>query len=114
MISALIQGELIADPVSRTTQAGATFATTTVRVPAGADATLIGLATFSATAAEKLLNLRKGDSVAASGVLEANVWTDRNGEERRGWRLTATQVLTVYEANKRRKASGAAAEEQAA
>lgn len=105
MISALVQGDLIADPVQRTTSAGGRFATASVRTGAGSESVLIGLATFSDSAAAKLLALRKGDSLAASGVLELNVWTDREGRERRDWRLTANQVMTAYEAGKRRKAA---------
>ena len=105
MISALILGELIADPVERRTSAGATFVTATVRTGAGAEPVLIGLACFSQTAATALLHLRKGDSVAATGPLELNLWTDRQGRERRDWRMTAGQVMTVYEANKRRKSA---------
>lgn len=105
MISALILGELIADPVQRTTQAGKPFATVTVRSGAGSESVLIGLAAFSETACDKLLQLRKGDSLAATGTMEQNVWTDREGRERRDWRLTASAILTQYEAGKRRKAA---------
>lgn len=38
MIGALVTGDLIADPVERTTQAGKPFTTATLRVPAGAKA----------------------------------------------------------------------------
>jgi single-stranded DNA-binding protein len=105
VISALILGELIADPVQRTTATGKPFGTATVRSGAGAGSVLIGLSTFSATAVEKLLQLRKGDSLAATGTMELNVWTDREGRERRDWRLTASAILTQYEAGKRRKAA---------
>ena len=114
MIAALILGELIADPVERTTQAGKPFATVTVRSGAGPESILVGLATFSETAVQKLMQLRKGDSIAATGTLEANVWTDRDGKERRGWRLTASQVMTAYEAGKRRKAAQSATDSNAA
>lgn len=111
MISALVQGDLIAEPVQRQSSAGRAFATATVRTGAGGESVLIGVAVFSESAAAKLLALRKGDSIAATGVLELNVWTDREGRERRDWRLTANQVLTTYEAGKRRKAAQDATEE---
>lgn len=104
MISALIQGELIADPAQRVTGAGRPFATATVRTGAGSESVLIGLVAFSDSAAAKLLALRKGDALAATGVLEPKTWIDRDGRERRDWRLTVSQVLTVYEAGKHKKA----------
>ena len=109
MIHALIQGELIADPRQRTSGAGNALVTAQMRTQAGDESVLIGLAAFG-EAAGKLAALRQGDSLAATGALKANVWTDRQGTERRGWNLTAAAILTVYEATKRRrKAQGAAA-----
>lgn len=110
MISALIQGALFADPVERETAKGGRYATASIRVSAGAEQLFIGLSTFEAPAVEKLLGLKKGDQVAATGTLEPNVWTTRDGTERKGWRLTATAILTVYEAGRRRKAAQAEAE----
>ena len=108
MIAALIQGDLVADPVERTTAKGAPFVTATVRVAAGTEALFVGLACFDATGCERLAKLRKGASVAAAGTLEATEWTTREGETRRGWRLTASEVLTVYAARKRRETEAAA------
>lgn len=104
MISALVQGELIADPVQRTTRAGKPYTTATMRVAAGADALFIGVGAFETEAAERLARLRKGSSVAAAGTLEQSVWTAKDGTERTGWRLTAVEVLSVHQARKRRKA----------
>lgn len=105
MIAALIQGDLVADPVERATAKGAPFVTATVRVAAGAEALFVGLACFDATGCERLAKLRKGATVAAAGTLEATTWTGRDGEERKGWRLTASEVLTVYAARKRRESA---------
>lgn len=105
MISALIQGDLIADPKPRTTTAGKPFATATVRVAAGAESILINLTAFSESVQSALLRLKSGDSLAASGSMELNIWQDREGKEHRDWRLTAHQIMTVYEMSKRRKAA---------
>jgi hypothetical protein len=70
MIAAMIQGDLVADPVERTTAKGAPFVTATVRVAAGAEALFVGLACFGATGCERLAKLRKGATVAAVGTLE--------------------------------------------
>lgn len=103
MISALISGTLVADPVERTTREGKTFVTATARVAAGEDAIFVGIAAFERTAAERLAQMRKGGDVAACGVLEQNTWTAKDGTERTGWRLTASEVLTAYAATKKRR-----------
>lgn len=102
MIRALIQGDLVGDPVERSTAKGSTFVTATVRVPAGNEALFVGVACFEATGCERLMKLRKGASFAAAGTLEATEWSGKDGETRKGWRLTATEVLSVYQARKRR------------
>jgi single-stranded DNA-binding protein len=107
MIGALIQGELIADPQARTASNGKPFWTVTVRVPAGPEALFVGVTTFSESAGERLAKLHKGSALAAAGVLEPTSWTGRDGEERRGWRLTASEVLSVHQARKRREPEGA-------
>ncbi len=101
MIAALVQGTLAADPTERTTREGKPFVTANLRVPAGAEVLFIGIATFDRTAGERLAKLRKGATVAAAGTLEATEWA-KDGETRKGWRLTATEILTVYAARKRR------------
>lgn len=105
MISALIQGALAADPTERTTREGKPFVTASLRVAAGADALFIGVAAFDRTAAERLAQMRKGGTVAAVGVLEQANWTGKDGTERQGWRLTASEVLTAYAATRKRRAA---------
>lgn len=103
MIGAVVTGTLVGDPVERTTREGKPFVTATSRVAAGEDAIFVGLAAFEPTAAARLLQMRKGGTVAACGVLEQTTWTTQAGETRTGWRLTASEVLTAYGANKRRR-----------
>jgi single-stranded DNA-binding protein len=103
MIGALVQGELVAEPVERMTTTGKLYWTVTLRVPTSTEALFIGVSTFSATAGERLMKLHKGSPLAAAGTLEPTEWTGKEGEPRKGWRMTASEVLTVYEASKRRK-----------
>lgn len=108
MIGALVSGDLVSDPIERATSKGGRFLTATLRVPAGAEALFVGIACFDATGCERLGKLRKGSPVAAVGVLEQTSWTGKDGAERQGWRLTASEVLTVYAARKRREPEAAA------
>lgn len=107
MIGALVTGELIGDPQARTASNGKPFWTVTVRVPAGPEALFVGVTTFSESAGERLMKLHKGSALAAAGVLEPTSWTGKDGEERRGWRLTASEVLSVHQARKRRESQEA-------
>jgi single-stranded DNA-binding protein len=104
MIAALIHGELVSDPVQRAAAGGKPFWTGTVRTAAGTEAFFVGLTTFSESAGERLMALRKGSTLAAAGVLEQTAWVGKDGTSRAGWRLTASEILTVYSASKKRKA----------
>ncbi len=106
MIGAVIHGTLVGDPIERTTREGKRFVTATLRVPAGEDALFVGVAAFEQLAAERLARMRKGGTVAACGVLEQTTWTAKDGSERTGWRLTASEVLTAYGATKKRREGG--------
>lgn len=104
MIDALIAGDLSTEPAERTASNGKTFWTASARVPAGSEAIFVGITVFDPKAGERLMQLHKGSSVAAVGTLEANTWTDKAGAERKGWRLLAHEILSVYQARKRRDA----------
>jgi single-stranded DNA-binding protein len=88
--------------MARTASNGSQYWTVNLRVPAGPEVAFVKMTTFSETAGERLMRLHKGSAVAAAGVLEQTSWTGKDGEERRGWRLTASEVLSVYQARKRR------------
>lgn len=105
MIGALIAGELSAEPAERTASNGNRYWTASARVATGSEAVFVSIATFDPKAGERLMQLHKGSGVAAVGTLEASSWTDKTtGAERKGWRLLAHEVLSVYQARKRRDA----------
>ena len=102
MIAALITGTLVGDPVVRMAANGTAFATATMRVPAGTDALFIGVAVFTEVGVDRMRKLAKGGALSAVGTLEQTEWTAKDGSTRTGWRMTASEVMTVYMANKRR------------
>jgi len=111
MIGALIAGELSAEPAERTALNGKTFWTASARVSAGSEAIFVGITVFDPKAGERLMMLHKGSRVAAVGTLEATAWTDKTtGAERKGWRLLAHEILSVYQARKRRDAGEGASQ----
>ena len=103
MIGAVIHGEMVTDPVQRTSASGTPFWTCSLRVAAGSESIFVGISTFSETGGERLMALHKGATLAAVGPLEATTWQTKSGETRQGWRLTASEILTAYQAGKRRK-----------
>ena len=108
MIGALIHGELVTDPVQRTSASGKPFWTCTVRTAAGSEALFVGLTTFAESAGARLMALRKGSKLAATGALEQTAWIAKDGTSRAGWRLTSNEILTIYSASKKRKAGAPA------
>lgn len=104
MISALVQGTLSDAPAERTASSGSRYWTASMRVAAGADALFVGLVTFSETAGARLARLEKGSPLAVAGTLEVSRCSGRDGQERSGWRLTASEVLTLAEARRQRRA----------
>lgn len=104
MMAAMIAGELSTEPAERTASNGNRYWTASARVAAGGESVFVSLATFDPKAGERLMALHKGSSLAAVGTLEATSWTDKTGAERKGWRLLVHEVLSVYQARKRRDA----------
>ena len=104
-LDVLVSGTLAPDPQSRTSAAGKPFATALVRVPIeDAEALLCSVIAFAPGAVQALLALVKGDAVAIVGRAKLNE-REKDGERKHGLSVVAEQVLTVYQIDKRRKAS---------
>ena len=105
MLSVLIEGSLIAAPVRRTSAKGSTFVTAQLRCTGDDGASILcSVIAFQVSAAEALAALAAGDTVAVAGPAALSQW-EKNGEHRVGLKVTATRVLSVYEAGMRRKAA---------
>jgi len=105
VLSVLIEGTLTAAPVQRTTVKGQPFATAKLRA-SGEDGETVwcSVITFHADAVEALAGLGSGDSVAIAGHASISTW-EKDGEHRAGLKVTATRVLSVYAAGKKRGAA---------
>ena len=105
MLSVLIEGTLIAAPVQRTSAKGTPFVTVQVRCSGDdGESILCSVIAFQASAVETLAALAGGDTVAVAGPAALSQW-EKDGQHRVGLKVTATRVLTVYEAGMRRKAA---------
>ena len=112
MLSVLIEGTLIAAPVRRTSAKGTQFVTVQVRCSSDdGESVLCSVIAFQASAAEALATLAAGDMVALAGLAALSQW-EKNGEHRVGLKVTASRVLSVYEAGMRRKAASQEREPQ--
>ena len=67
-----------------------------------AETLFVSVITFSASAVAALVALTKGDAVAVAGRARLKSW-ERDGEQKHGLDVVAEQVLTVYQADKRRR-----------
>ncbi len=105
MIEALISGKLQGQPEQRTSKSGKTYVTAKLRVAAGAEEThFVRITAFSDSACTALLALGDGDAVSVAGALKVGVWTPQGGEPRANLDMVASQVLSVYHLERRRKA----------
>ena len=105
MLSVLVEGTLMSAPVQRTGARGSAFVTAQVRCNAeDGESLLVSVIAFSTAAAEALARLGAGDTVAIAGPAALSRW-EKNGEPHVGLKVTATRVMTVYDAGMRRKAA---------
>jgi single-stranded DNA-binding protein len=106
MLSVLLEGTLTAAPASRTSIKGQPYTTAKVRATAEDGETLwASVIAFGTEPAEALAALASGDAVAIAGHAALNTW-EKDGKHYVGLKVTATRVLSVYAAGKRRSVAG--------
>lgn len=105
MIAGLVSGALVRDPESRIAASGQNFTTGSIRSGSGDDAVFVSVIAFS-DAGERLLQLRKGDLCSASGRLELARWTGRDGTERTGLKIVATEIAAARPKPRQRRDRG--------
>jgi single-strand DNA-binding protein len=104
MLDAICSGKLIQSPVLRNGASGKPFASFLLSVSTGdSEPTVVSGIAFSEVA-ERIVLLEKGDSVAVIGSLKPSEWTDKStGATKHGLSLTASNSISVYDIQKRRK-----------
>lgn len=107
MIEGLVTGTLAGPVEQRQGKHGSTFVLAKVKANTGEDESLIvNVIAFAAEACAALLALDEGDALALAGALTPKVWTDKQGNTRPALDMVASQVLTVYQAGRKRAAAG--------
>ena len=88
-----LQGRLVRDPDLREIAAGRKLATFTLAVDKAKDATdFIDCQAFDKTAETIGSYVHKGDMIVVSGRLAINLWKDKDGKNRKDYRVTVYDV----------------------
>lgn len=107
MIEGLITGTLVGLAEQRQGKHETSFVVAKVKAaPGEGESLIVNVIAFTAEARAALLALDEGDSLAVSGALTPKVWTDKQGNTRPALDMVASQVLTVYHADRKRAALG--------
>lgn len=102
MIEGLIAGTLVGLAETRQGKNDTRFALAKVKAIAGdGESLMVNVIAFATEASAALMALDDGDAVALAGALTPKVWTDKQGNTRPALDMVATQVLTVYHAQKK-------------
>lgn len=107
MIEALVTGILVDLAEQRQGKNETTFVLAKVKAtPADGESLIVNVIAFATEACAALLALGEGDTLALSGTLTPKVWTDKQGNTRPALDMVASQVLSVYHADRKRAALG--------
>lgn len=105
MIEALITGTLVGLAEQRQGKNDTTFVLAKVKAqPGEGEPLIVNVIAFAPEACAALLALDEGDALALTGTLTPKVWTDKQGNTRPALDLVASQVLTVYQVERKRAA----------
>lgn len=105
MIEALITGTLVGLAEQRQGKNDSTFVIAKVKAtPGEGESLIVNVIAFAPEACAALLALDEGDVLALTGALTPKVWTDKQGNARPALDLVASQVLTVYQVDRKRAA----------
>lgn len=108
MIDALISGKLIKDCQLKTSANGNQYANFLMGVSVGEADNIILSGIAFGESAEKIAKLTKGDAIAVSGSLKPSEWQDKaTGITKHGLSVTVSNLLSVYDIQKRRMKSEA-------
>lgn len=103
MIEALVTGTLTGMAEKRQGKNETSFVVAKVKATAGdGEGLIVNVIAFSAEACAALLALDEGDTLALSGALSPKVWTDKQGNTRPALDVVASQVLSVFHAERKR------------
>jgi single-stranded DNA-binding protein len=101
MLDCLCSGKLIRDPELKTGKSGKPYANFMLSVSVGDAENIIMTGIAFEGVAERLAQLKRGDSVSVAGPLKPTEY-EKNGEVKHGLSITVNQVLSIYDIKRRR------------
>jgi single-stranded DNA-binding protein len=101
-IHALVTGTVSTAPTRRTTSKGNAWATFSIRVQAGEGSTFVNVAVFDSQLVDQVLEFTEGAAVSVTGKLELRTWQGRDGQERTGLSITASQLMVLVAESRKR------------
>jgi single-stranded DNA-binding protein len=105
MLDALISGKLIKQPELKTSQNNKQYCNFLLSVSVGEAENIVISGIAFGSHAERISKLGKGDAVSVIGALKPTEWQDKaTNEIRHGLSITVSDVLSVYDIKKKRKA----------
>lgn len=112
-IDALVTGTVFRKPEQRTSGAGKTYVTSTIRAADGAgESLLVSVVAFSDTAKGSLLAMDAGDALAVSGALKLGTYEARDGSVKPSVSMVVEAVLSTYRVQRKKKAIADAGEKK--
>ena len=107
MIDGLVSGKLVCDAEMREGKNASRFVVAKVKAMGGdGEAVVVNVIAFAPESCAALMALEDGDSVALAGSLTPKVWSDKQGNTRPALDMVATNVMTAYQIDQKRDASG--------
>jgi single-stranded DNA-binding protein len=108
MIAALVQGTLVRAPEQKTSKAGHSYVSATLKVRDGDATQWVRVTAFSNTAQADLLRLADGDALSAQGRLSAEIYTGIDNIPKISLSIVADQILPLRQPPRERKTKAAA------
>ena len=103
MIEGLVSGQLVGCAEMRGGKNESIYAIAKIKAEtSGGESIVVNAIAFSAETCKALLALDDGDAITVVGSLTPKVWTDKQGNTKPVMDMVATQVLTVYQASRKR------------
>jgi len=102
MLDTLTSGKLIKQPELKFSKNGSQYCQFLLGVHVGdPDNVIVSCCAFG-SAAERVAQMGKGDSLSVTGALKPTRWVDNTGAEKHGLSVTVSGVLSVHDIKKRR------------
>ena len=104
---ALITGVLFRSPEQRTSKAGKSYVSATIRAKDGDASQFWRVTAFSETAQAELMRLDEGDACTVQGAFKCELYQPEGGEARISLSIVADHVLALRQPPRERKAKTA-------